>query len=140
MNLTYLDRSKVVVCCGNVLRGDDGFGSFFSDKYSDVLQCIDAGGGAETVLHTIKNTENTISQLIIVDAGDFNGTPGEIKVITRDDLMRTKGFKDLPANMMISAVLIQVKDTRVNYGLSPELEEKLPVVYDVVINLLEGIP
>jgi Ni,Fe-hydrogenase maturation factor len=140
VNFEYLNSSYVVVCCGNILRGDDGVGSFFFKKYSNTLTCIDAGGGTSTVLHMVACTDNNISQLVIVDGGDFNGTPGEIRMVTKEDLNHIEMYRKLPSNISVTAVVIQVKNTQVHYGLSPELKDKLPAVYHMVTTLLEGIP
>lgn len=143
------ESSHVIVCCGNVLRGDDGFGSFFYTTYRNKLPglIIDAGSGAGPLLNLIRSGENKIEQLIIIDAGDFRGIPGEIILLGKDDFPCQEGEAESSACLLereiphlpmdVKIILVQVHDTSLSYGLSQRVEASLPRVFSLVSSLME---
>lgn len=70
----------LILGVGNRLRGDDAAGSVLIDKIKDCIPvgCIDAGVAPENYLEkVIKNKTET---LLIVDAVNFGGREGEIRL------------------------------------------------------------
>ena len=71
-------RRPVIIGVGNRLRGDDGFGPFVIDLLrGDVgAHLIDAGPSPENFTGVVKSIRPTL--ILIVDAIDFGGSPGEL--------------------------------------------------------------
>ena len=80
--LEALRSSKVLILgIGNVLKGDDGAGPAVCEKLKSAKLCaevMDAGTVPENYIGPIikRSPEN----LLIVDATDFNASPGSIKM------------------------------------------------------------
>ncbi|MBU7033432.1 MAG: hydrogenase maturation protease [Theionarchaea archaeon] len=148
-DMVLYESPHVIVCCGNVLRGDDGFGSFFFTTYRHKLPglIIDAGSGAGPLLNLIASAEHKIEQLIIIDAGDFRGIPGEIILLGKEDFLCQEGEAEPPScflekeiphlPMDVKVILVQVHNTSFSYGLSQRVEASLSRVFSLVSSLME---
>jgi len=68
------------------MRGDDGAGALLAKRFSSRIGplCIDAGTVPENFLEKIVRTQ--AGTVLIVDAVDFNGTPGELRVFETNDI------------------------------------------------------
>ncbi|RLF41192.1 MAG: hydrogenase maturation protease, partial [Thermoplasmata archaeon] len=91
---------RAVIGIGNPLRRDDGIGIILvkklrEEKLSDVI-CIDAGTGGIQLLPILSNYD----RIIIVDAVNFNGKPGETKVFNLDEIKIEKEKNLLSIHMM----------------------------------------
>ena len=76
---------------GNTLRADDGFGPALIDRLKEKMKavCINAGSAPENFTGKIvKEKPNTI---IIVDALHLGLSPGEYKILKKDDIAKS-GF------------------------------------------------
>jgi len=77
-------RDKVVVLClGNIDRGDDAVGPYLASKIKGKVEydVIDAGVTPENYTGVIKRLKP--NRIIIVDAVSFEGKPGEIRCFCR---------------------------------------------------------
>ena len=142
---------RAVIGIGNPLRRDDGIGIILvkklrEEKLSDVI-CIDAGTGGIQLLPILSNYD----RIIIVDAVNFNGKPGETKVFNLDEIKIEKEKNLLSIHMMNIIEVIQLYekleekklevtifgiktyDTSPGTGLSPLLEEKLSEIKEELI-------
>jgi hydrogenase 3 maturation protease len=133
----HLDPSDggplAIVTVGNDLRGDDAAGPHIAARLA---------GNCRTgcrVLHAGEHPENVLDDLIamrparvvILDAADFRGQPGELRVIPRDAIPQTTMSTHLFPLAAIAAVIaadtgaqitflgVQVVDTRLGSPLSP---------------------
>jgi len=76
----------VIITIGNSLRADDGVGPFIGGQVPDRDGLL--------VLDALMNPENIVEdaiayqpeKMIVIDAADFGGAPGEIRVIPLDQL------------------------------------------------------
>ena len=77
---------RVVLAVGNRLRGDDGVGPRIADEISssDTLRVFDAGLSPENYLGPVVAARP--DALLIVDACDFGGEPGEHRLCGREEL------------------------------------------------------
>lgn len=86
----------VVIGCGNILFGDDGFGpgviEYLQDRYRfpDVVEVVDAGTGAGDLLLDALLGERAPKTLILIDAMDLGLLPGTVKEIALDDIPGNK--------------------------------------------------
>ena len=92
----------VIVGVGNVSRGDDGFGPVLINKLQGKVNadCLDAGSAPENFTgDIIKVKPDTI---LIVDALYLGTSPGQYKVLKKDEIARI-GFSthDISLPMLI---------------------------------------
>lgn len=134
----YLRGKVLVLGIGNTLRSDDGFGSLFARQIRDKVSflVIDTGGSPENYLEKVIRLRP--DNIIIVDALDFAGKPGEIRILKAEDLQTSNLFfshncsltllinylqNHLPANIIL--LIVQPKDIRLGNRLTPKIKESL---------------
>ena len=130
--LSALEEPTAVLCVGNPLRGDDGFGPAVARELADLPQVIDAGTTPENELP--RAARGQPRSLLLVDAVHFGGRPGQLRVMSpgemRFDDFSTHGIPlEMCARFMESAcgaktvvLACQPADTRLGAPLSPEVE------------------
>lgn len=80
----WTEKEILVLGCGNILFGDDGFGpavaESLNDKYliPDNVLVMDAGSGVREILFDIVLSEKVPKRIIIVDTLSHGKTPGEV--------------------------------------------------------------
>ncbi|MFO7678407.1 MAG: hydrogenase maturation protease [Thermoplasmatota archaeon] len=144
-----------VIGIGNPLRGDDGIGivllerlQSICEKLPEYIEYIDGGTGGMNLLHVFPKFEC----IILIDAVNFGGVPGEFKVFSLDEICSkklnfgssthesdflniisiSKKLHEIPKYFFIFA--IQPKDVLFSQCLSEELKQKL----DYLVILLES--
>lgn len=75
------EPSLVILCVGNEFRGDDSFGPYVAKKIKklsvkETVKVIDCGTAPENFTDVIREIKPT--HVILVDAVDFQGFPGDI--------------------------------------------------------------
>lgn len=92
----YVKKRALILGCGNLLFGDDGFGpatvEYIQKKYEiphDVY-VMDVGTGASRVLFELTLSEKKPKRIIILDAIDLKRKPGKIFEIQIEDLPENK--------------------------------------------------
>jgi coenzyme F420 hydrogenase subunit delta len=148
--------------CGNILFGDDGFGSavvkHLQENYElpgNVL-AQDVGTGIREILFDLALSEKKPQKLIIVDAVDYpDRTPGEVFEISVDGIpaKKTSDFslhqfptvnilKELQeeTEIAIHIIVAQVAylPEEVDPGLSAEITRALPEVCRRLISLISA--
>jgi hydrogenase 3 maturation protease len=91
IDLKKILKGKVVILCiGNEERGDDGAGMrlALAIKGKVPYEVIDAGMTPENYTGVIINSKP--DTVIIIDAVFFEGTPGEVKLFSSEDLRAGK--------------------------------------------------
>lgn len=139
MLLPALQGKVLVLGIGNSLKQDDGAGPHFVRKFqvlSSKFQVLNGGVAPENFTGKIKQIRP--DTLVIVDAIDFGGRPGGIKIFDEEEfgvrsfsthnvsLKTFVGFlkEDFP-NLNVIIVGIQPKQTGLGEGLSPEVEKAM---------------
>jgi len=124
----------VVLGIGNDLRADDGAGALVAqsllERFPDAV--FDGGQAPESYAGPIRRAQP--DTLIVVDASDFGGAPGEIRVApTTDDAAGlTLGTHTLPIGTFMQAlgemtgavvhlVAIQAEVTEFGVAMTPEV-------------------
>jgi len=131
-----VSSNDIIITLGNKFRGDDGAGSLFGNIIRGHVpwEVFDGGDAPENITGLIlKSCPETI---LIVDAMDFSGSPGDFKLVTSNDLgnfsISTHGalkpFVDY-LKMMTGAKLhilgFQPKRLGLEYKISPEVSESV---------------
>lgn len=151
-----LFREIVVAGCGNPLFGDDGFGPAVVEELKklqlpDNVKVIDAGLGGPHFLFTLMgDAEEPVKKLIIVDCADFGGNPGDVTLISPDDLPPgsyrdahswdlAEPLQRLKHNIEITIVGCQpsrVMSHEFEIGLTEEVEGAIPKTVRTVLELI----
>lgn len=88
----YANRTVLILGCGNLLFGDDGFGSAtveYIQKNCSVpedVYVMDVGTGLNRIIFTLALGEERPEKIIILDAVDLKKKPGEVFEVPVEDL------------------------------------------------------
>jgi len=137
---TEISTKKVLILgCGNVLMGDDGFGPAVIKKLQqryklpDYAHAEDVGTAIRGVLFDITLLDKRPEHIVVLDAVDKPGrTPGEIFEIAVDDIPEEKildySVHQYPTTNMLKGIQDQcgVKVTIVVGQVGSQLEEVRP--------------
>lgn len=89
-------KDVVVLCCGNVLFGDDGFGPAVAERINtsqavpDWAVVIDAGTAVRELLFDMILSERQPRLAVVVDAVNLGREPGEVFEISLSEIPRIK--------------------------------------------------
>lgn len=132
-------RGRVVILgIGNTLKSDDGIGSILASRLKEKVSftVYDAGPSPENYLgKIIKDKPDTI---VIIDAVDFGGSPGEFRVLEGQGLRTTNLFSThnaslslainyLQSNLKADIIILSIQPKNLAFGqnLSPEAAKTL---------------
>lgn len=122
----------VILGIGNTLKADDGAGPYVISKIKNI-EAIDAGTIPENYIQKIIDSKP--DRIIIIDAVDFGGHPGEVKWFNEIDSSSISiSTHNLPPRFFIDfikqqtgaeikIVAIQPKQLRFNESLSEEVKK-----------------
>jgi len=98
----HLSGKVIILGIGNTLRSDDGAGSILANRIKDKVhfQVFDSGPTPENYLEKIikENPDN----ILILDAADFGGSPGEYRVIEAEELRTVNFFSTHNASITLT--------------------------------------
>ncbi len=134
--MACIGRNIVLAVLGNDLRGDDGAGILFGNLIREhtSLTVINGGNAPENITGLIvKKHPDTI---LIIDAMDFGGKPGDVKLVSSErlekDAVSTHGslklFVEYLENMTGASIHIlgfQPKNLGLGEEISPEVSESV---------------
>ena len=146
----------LVLGCGNVLFGDDGFGPAVIEyleknhKIPEDVCVIDAGKGVGVILFTTTLSEKKSKKIIIVDSVDVGRPPGEVVELPIENIPENKiddfSIHQLPTsnllrelkelcNVEVRIIAVQVESIpeMVNPGLSESLINSIPEACQMVL-------
>ena len=92
----YCRKPVLVLGCGNILLGDDGFGPAViqhvtgGDNLPDHACFLDVGTSARKILFDVILSERRPARIIVVDAMDFGGEPGALSRLDLDAIPENK--------------------------------------------------
>jgi len=140
-----IKRSKkvVVLGIGNELRGDDAAGILFVktlSKTSKRYKCYNCGTAPENFIGLIEKEKPNI--LLLVDAADFEGTPGSALITDPKSAVGIVSTHSVPLSIMteileksgIECILIGIKPKSTQFGekMSAEVRNKVKEIVDVL--------
>lgn len=151
----YLRKEILVIGCGNVLFGDDGFGYEVIKRLEEMdlpdnVGVIDAGTGSAYYIISLLDEESSVKKLIVVDIIDFNLPPGTLKKLRVEDLPRIEKYNfdahDVPLapylidvyKRGIEVVIIgcqgkEISCPDIKIGLSKEVERSIEKAVEMVL-------
>lgn len=116
--------TKVLLCVGNSMMGDDGAGPLLAEKCQAAPQgdwvVIDGGSAPENDVVAIRELRPEL--LLIVDATDMMLNPGEIRVIDPDDIagMFVMTTHNMPLNYLVDQLKEDVGEVMF-LGIQPDI-------------------
>jgi len=135
---SHLKGKIIILGIGNTLRSDDGVGSILASRIKDkVLFTVwDAGESPENYLEKIiRENPDTV---VLIDAVDFGGKPGEYRVLEPEDIKTANLFSThnasisltinyLQSNLKADIIILIIQPKSVAFGdkLSPEVAKSL---------------
>ncbi len=128
------EKSVLVLGCGNILLGDDGFGPAVIEclnrekNLPDDVLAMDMGTSIRDILFDITLSENKPKMIFIVDAVDrLDRKPGEVFEIP---------VEEIPENKTSDFSLHQ----HPTVNMLAELKDNYPVVIKIVAAQMETVP
>lgn len=134
----HLKGRVVILGIGNTLRSDDGVGSLLASRIKDKVPYMvyDVGESPENYLGKI--VKDKPDNIVIIDAVDFGGKPGEFRVLEAVDIKTANLFSTHNASISLAInylknnlkadiiiLIIQPKSIAFGENLSPEITETL---------------
>jgi hydrogenase 3 maturation protease len=135
---SHLKGKVLILGIGNTLRSDDGLGALLAARITGKVPFLvwDVGVGPENYLgKLIKEKPDTV---VMVDAVDFGGQPGECRLLETGDIQTTNFFAThnssisltinyLQSNLKVDIIILIVQPKSIAFGeeLSPEIAQTL---------------
>ncbi|MCL2142275.1 MAG: coenzyme F420-reducing hydrogenase, FrhD protein [Methanimicrococcus sp.] len=121
----YLEKEVLILGCGNILFGDDGFGAAVVQKLNAVKEShpqlnsqktgiIDAGTGASHFILSLIDEKTPIKKIIIVDIVDYGLAPGEMILLSPKDLPNIPKYHIDAHDMPLAGMLT---DLNADFGI-----------------------
>ena len=137
-----------IVGVGNVMRGDDGFGHTLSERLKDRVSAgvISAGPFPENHIKAIRGS--TPDTILIIDAADFGGDIGDIKLLKKSDIplygLSTHNaslalfFSFLEADIKAAVYMLAVQPggSEINTPLSDVIDKRCKEIESLLLELL----
>ena len=149
---SHLKNKVVILGIGNTLRSDDGVGSILANRIKGkvTFEVIDSGTSPENYLEKIVQTKP--DTVVIIDAVDFGGSPGEFKVLDAQDLKTVNLFSThnasitllinyLQSNLKVDIIILIIQPKSVVLGdkLSPEVARSMGFLEDWFYRLANNV-
>ena len=149
---THLKGKVVILGIGNTLRSDDGAGSILARRINGkgAFKVFDAGPSPENYLEKIiKENPQTI---VIADAVDFGGKPGEVRLLEGQNIETVNFFSTHNASISLAInylqsrvaadiIILAIQPGTLVFGdtLSQSIEKTLTQLEDWFSRLTSGI-
>jgi len=158
---TYCNCKNLILGCGNILFGDDGFGPHVAEELQknynlpENVGVINAGSSVRNILFDIALSEKKPDKIIIVDAIDAGKTPGEIFELSIDEIPEKKiddfSMHQLPTsnllkelkdfckvNVIIIACQVESIPEEVTASVSKKITDAIPEVCKRINEIIEN--
>lgn len=156
----YWNKEILVLGCGNVLFGDDGFGpavvEYLQENFEipQEVYVMNAGLSVREILFNMVLSDKRPKTIIIVDAVDVGRTPGEMFELDITEIPGKKiddfSMHQLPTsnllrelenmcgvNVRIISVQIQNIPDEVSPGLSKVIRDSIPAVCEKILSAIK---
>jgi len=154
----YVKKRVLILGCGNVLFGDDGFGpavvQYIEDKCKipDDVYVMDIGTGTNKVLFTLALSEMRPEKIIILDVVNVKRKPGELFEIPIEEFLKSKTIdfsthlplatnllKELRNTCSVNITILACQVNRipelVKPGLSNPVKKSIPKAAKIALGL-----
>ncbi|MFA4888126.1 MAG: hydrogenase 3 maturation endopeptidase HyCI [Candidatus Omnitrophota bacterium] len=130
----HLKGKVVILGIGNTLRNDDGLGSILAKRLKNKVPYIVYDSGANPENYLGKIIRDKPDNIVIIDAVDFGGKPGEFKVLEGQDIETVNFFSThdasislainyLQSSFKVDIIILSIQPKSVDFGeeISPEV-------------------
>ena len=138
------DSSTIVLCIGNILKGDDGAGPLVYERLKSAnvtAGLVDAGTVPENYIQRI--IKKAPQALIIVDAVDFGAEPGTIEIFAPDRLDSIViSTHTLSPRLFVDVIRRSIQPDVYFIGIQPEqtqLGRPVSAAVNMAIEKLSGV-
>lgn len=158
----YCSKPILVLGCGNILFGDDGFGPAVAERLlsrtdlPEGMCVIDAGTSVREILFDVTLSEKRPRKIIIVDAMDKGFKPGELFRPSIDTVPMKKlddfSIHQLPTSNLlyelrkfcgvdVELIACQVQDVpkKVSPGLSPPVRAAVSKAAEMILREADSL-
>lgn len=142
--LSIIPGINVIITIGNTLRADDGVGPYIGPLVaaSDRLKIINAGYTPENIIEQVIALHP--AKIIFIDAADFQGAPGEARVIAQEHIPDASlSTHAVPLKVVYHLLLHDTAAQAVMIGIQPkslehkeELSREVKATADKIISQL----
>lgn len=112
----------LLITVGNAWRFDDGVGPYLAKRLAAVeggYRLLDAGDRPEDILE--EATAAAPAKVIILDAADFGGQPGEVRVITPDRIPNSSlTTHSIPLSVLVGLLARDTRAPILLIGIQPK--------------------
>ncbi|MEM9037456.1 MAG: hydrogenase maturation protease [Actinomycetota bacterium] len=152
---TTTPTGTVIIGCGNLLRGDDGFGpilvrQLWEDGVGDHVELVDGGTAGMDVGFKMRGRE----KVVIVDAAATGSPPGTVFRVPAEELEDLPALEGLHSHQFrwdhalafgrwllkdeypsdIEVFLVEAENIAMGAELSPAVRDAMPVVKELVLD------
>jgi len=123
--LTIIPGLNVIITVGNTLRADDGVGPYLGSLIASTeqLKIINAGYTPENIIDQV--VELNPVKIIFIDAADFQGQPGEARVIDQEHIPETSlSTHAVPLKVVYHLLVHDTGAEAVLIGIQPKSLER----------------
>ncbi|WP_292461156.1 coenzyme F420-reducing hydrogenase, FrhD protein [Methanothermococcus sp.] len=117
----YLNKEVLVLGCGNILFGDDGFGYTVINELnkmkeknpilnSNKIEIIDAGTGASHFILSLIDENTPIKKIVIIDAIEYGLKAGELIKLHPKDLPNIEKYRVDAHDMPLAGMLNELNE------------------------------
>ncbi|MDD5218731.1 MAG: hydrogenase 3 maturation endopeptidase HyCI [Candidatus Omnitrophica bacterium] len=112
--------SGLILTAGNPFRRDDGVGPYIASRLQgSSAKIIDAGLTPENIIDEVIGLKP--DRMTVIDAADFGGYPGEVKVIPEDLIAETSlSTHEIPMNVITKIISDGTQAEVVFIGIQPQ--------------------
>jgi len=142
-------KGKVLILgIGNTLRGDDGAGSLLASRIKDKVGFLVFDSGTTPENYLGKIVREKPDTVIIIDAVDFGGAPGEFRILEAGEVRTVNLFSTHNASISLSInylksnlqadiiiLIIQPKSIAFTDKLSPEIAKSIDILEEWFLGL-----
>jgi len=152
-----MERKPLILGCGNIFRGDDGFGPRVAEYIvkqhlpdGNNVEVLDVGLGISRILLDILSDEEKPKKIVLVDALHQTGRVGEVKILSLNDIPPVKGrspshsfpnremlakLEEMGVKIWIVACVTGYLPDEVSVEMSKEVEEAIPKAAEIAVKL-----
>jgi coenzyme F420 hydrogenase subunit delta len=152
-----MGRKPLILGCGNIFRGDDGFGPRVAEYIvregladKNGVEVLDVGLGVSRILLDILADDEKPKKIVLVDALYQTGRVGEVKILSLNDIPPVKGrspshsfpniemlakLEEMGVKVSIVACVAGYLPDEVSVEMSKEVEEAIPKAAETALKL-----
>lgn len=144
----HLKGKVVILGIGNTLRSDDGIGSILATRIQGKVCYIVYDGSASPENYLGKIIKDSPDVILLVDAVDFGGQAGEIRMLEGEDIQTVNFFSTHDASISLAIsylknslktvdiIILAIQPKVLVFGdkLSPKIENRLEKLEEWFIN------